>query len=153
MEPMNGAQPPSLQLNLSRQRRRTSGRQIQLMFEVPDDNSVSIGFDHLDLIATSDDHKIALNRLAKIVNAYLRSGAVRFHFVRARIGPLENFAIGTIGLYPRDASLSVRHQPPNGRKGQRIEPGEASECVPICTLKVGVRARALGLHLRHTGQS
>jgi hypothetical protein len=31
------------------------------MFEVPDDNSISIGFDHLDLLATSDDHKIALD--------------------------------------------------------------------------------------------
>jgi hypothetical protein len=96
------------------------------MFEVPDDNSISIGFDHLDLLASSDDHKIALNRLAKIVNAYLRSSAVRVHLVRARIGPLENFAIGTIGLNPRDASPSVRHQSPDCRKGQRIEPGETS---------------------------
>jgi hypothetical protein len=32
-------------------------------------------------------------------------------FLRARIGSLENFAIGTIGLSSRDASLSVRHQP------------------------------------------
>ena len=122
------------------------------MFEVPDDNSISVGFDHLDLLATSDDHKIALNRLAKIVNAYLRSGAVWVNLIRARIGSLENLAVGTIGLSSGDASLSVRHQPPDRRKRQRIEPGETSECVPICTLKVGARAGDLGLHLRHAGQ-
>ena len=123
------------------------------MSEAPDDSGECIGFDHLNLIATSNDHKVALNRLTKIVVAYLRSGAVWVHFVRPGIGSLEDFTIGTIGLYSRDASLSVRHQPPDRRKGQRIHPGETSECVPECTLKTCARARDLGLHLWHARQS
>jgi hypothetical protein len=69
------------------------------MFEASDDNRICIGFNHLNLLATSDDHKIALNRLPKIVFAYFRTGAVRVHPVRACIGSLEDVAIGTIGLH------------------------------------------------------
>src|SRR5215471_18839506 len=96
---------------------RASGRSIQLLLEAPDDSRIIVGFDSLNLSATSDDHKIAPDRLAKIVEGYLRSGTVRVHLVRACIGSLEDVAIGAVGLRSGEIPLPVRGQPSDRRKG------------------------------------
>jgi hypothetical protein len=88
-----------------------------LVLEAPDDISVIVGFDRLYLLATSDDHKIAPDRLAKIVDGYLRSSTVRIHLVRACIGSLENVAIGAVGFRSGEIPLPVRNQPSDCRKG------------------------------------
>src|SRR5258708_8776083 len=111
------------------------------MSEAPDNSCICIGFDHLNLSATSDDHKVALNRLAKIVVAYFRSGAVRVHLVRARIGSLEDFAIGSVGLHSAEIPLSVRRQPPDRRKGQPINSTLTRDHAPKATLNVATPPR------------
>jgi hypothetical protein len=88
-----------------------------LVLEAADDNSIIVGFDRLNLSATSDDHKIAPDRLAKIVDGYLGSSTVRVHLVRACIGSLEDVAIGAVGLRSGEIPLPVRNQPSDRRKG------------------------------------
>jgi hypothetical protein len=95
----------------------TSRRSIQLVLEATDDSRIIVGFDRLNLSATSNDHKIALDRLAKIVDGYLRSSTVCLHLIRACIGSLEDVAIGAIGLRSGEISLPVRNQPSDCRKG------------------------------------